>query len=568
MDFLPYIDKKKQTDAMKYWHEVYKTMRVHTQGGEPTHIFTARRPLESTNEYALDYRLANYNPTTKSPFSLAIAAYIEVANNIDVQVEYPAPEIKDYLDNYYLNAGLRQLSLKDWVINIPGRYRQTDPNAVVVVLPKHPEMELIPRYDAEIPDFNRVVNQRVEVEVLMVQSEDIRYVDSESILFEAGEWYYTDRYEKDYYYGVTKEATYLLYPVKTGDKIEYVQHLLYMNNLTVTPVIAIASDLVIEDEDCTFYLPDYWGAAAWGNKYIGQDSDLQICETRFTYPEKFVVKTRCTAPGCFPNSAGLYQIKDKISGNFSNCTSCSGNGYIIDTGPMGTHLIEKGALDPDGQIKPPVGYVSPDTAILQHSADRTAEYYDNMRRELNILDQNATNQSGESKSYDLAQKVTKITNIVTDIYRVLDQVSNTVSEYRGYKPEIYVTLPDDFDIQSAADMVAEISALKAAKVPYVILVEATKKYMLKQFGSTEKNKRIFDFLAKVDKLFAYGTDDLQTAKAVFGADITQRELITHAFGYQILADIVDEKAEPMAFAQMKAAFDLAVNQYEVIDNSL
>lgn len=536
MDFLPYIDKKKETAAAKKWRFVYENMCVHTQGSDPSHVLIARRPLESSNEYALGYRLANYNATTKSPFDLAIDSYLEVSNHIDVHIQYPAPELEEYISDYYLSAGLRELSLEEWVINVPGKYRQTDPNAVIVILPKHPDREVIPHYGEEIPDFNTVLNQRIEVDVRLVKSEDIRYVSTEGILFETGTWYYSERYEKPYYYGVTKEETYIIYPKKEGDKVIYVQQPLYLNKLTTTPVVAIANALVVED-GVEYYLSDYWGAAAWGNKYIGQDSDLQVCETRFTYPEKFVVKTKCTAPGCMPGLDNRYYVKNRETGNSDLCGTCGGNGYIIDTGPMGTHLIGKEALDPDGNIKPPVGYVSPDTAILEHSANRTWEYYSNMRKELNIVDQNLTNQSGESKSYDVAQKVTKVTNIVKDIYRCLDQTLNIIAEYRGYAPEVYVHLPEDFDVRSSADMVAELAELKAANVPYVVLVEATKKYMLKLFGNTEKNKRIFDFLAKVDKLFAYGTEDMVQAKALFGSSINNADLAAHTFGFQILDEL-------------------------------
>lgn len=568
MDFLQYIGNKKETAATKKWRYVYDIMAVHTQGKDPVELFSQRRPIESSNEYAMGYRLANYRQITKSPFDLSIDAYIEVSNNIDVTVTYPAPELKDYITNYYLTSGLRVLSLKEWTIQVPGRYRQTDPNAVVVVLPKHPTDSIIPRYDAELPDFNRVTNQRVEVDIRLVHSEDIKYLDKDAILFEAGEWQYSPTHSKDYYIGVTKEETYIIYPKKTGDKIEYVQEAYYLNALTQTPIIAIANALVMEDET-HYYLPDYWGAAAWGHKVLGQDSDLAICETRFTYPEKFVLKTKCTAPGCYPGLDSRYYVRDK-DGNNSLCTTCGGNGYIIDTGPMGTHLVSKDSLDPDGQIKPPVGYVSPDTAILQHSADRVNEYYSNMKKELNIIDQNFTNQSGESKAYDVAQKVTKVTNIVQDIYRIYDNMLNVIAEYRGYPAEVYVSLPQDFDIRSSSDMVAELTALKQANVPYLILVEATKKYMLKQFGNTEQNKRIFDFLAKVDKLFAYGADDMQTAKAIFGSDITQRELIVHAFGYQLLQDILmgEDPEQPLDFAGIKAQFDTAIADYVTIDNSL
>jgi ribosomal 50S subunit-associated protein YjgA (DUF615 family) len=135
-----------------------------------------------------------------------------------------------------------------------------------------------------------------------------------------------------------------------------------------------------------------------------------------------------------------------------------------------------------------------------------------------------------------------------------------MQEYREKESNITVSLPSEFDVKSAADMVAEIATLKESNVPYIALIESTKRFLLKQFGNNEKNQKIFDFLAKVDRLFAYGTNDMVQAKALFGSDITQRELAIHQFGYQVLEEIVEANPEADN-QQLRALFDASISEY-------
>ena len=51
------------------------------------------------------------------------------------------------------------------------------------------------------------------------------------------------------------------------------------------------------------------------------------------------------------------------------------------------------------------GFITPDSSILQHSANREAYYFDMMLNALCVSKQNMTNQSGESKRYDSQQRV-------------------------------------------------------------------------------------------------------------------------------------------------------------------
>ena len=96
------VNKETKPHAYEKWCEVFKRMRVHTQGITPLHIFEERRPLESEDANALTYRANNSRPITKDEFDKAISHYQELAQNVDVVIDYKTSTNKDYIENLLL----------------------------------------------------------------------------------------------------------------------------------------------------------------------------------------------------------------------------------------------------------------------------------------------------------------------------------------------------------------------------------------------------------------------------------------------------------------------------------
>lgn len=519
----------------KRWSEVYATMSVHTQNAIPTELFQQRRPLESENEKALKYREDNYRNTSKSAFDLAIDQYLEVANSVDAVVKV-GEVTSEYLEDFQLFDGFKMVDLRQWLFNFVGRYRQTDPNSFVVVLPRHPFMQLIPSFDAEIPDFNNVKNQRIGVYVWLIASSDIDYISDYHFKFKAGEWKIdNDGTTRPYYFSVTNNAVTIHIPFKGNNKIDYRDIPYYdLQGMKHYPAFVIGGKSIVERADngvlFQYYVSDFYGGAQVSDLLIGQLSDLQIVESRFVYPEKWVMQKDCPAH-CMPTAQGIYHLDGK------RCSTCKGEGYIVDTTPLGTHVMTEADRTDSGDIKPPVGFISPDVSILKHGADRVDFYNDWKSRELGLMSQNMTNQSGESKRYDMMQKVSMITAIVTDLYRLYENVLGAISTYLNDTESVEITLPKDMDVKNADDISIELSEAKKSDLPYPAIVELTRKFMLAKFGNNEVNKRIIDFLSLEDKLFVYGIEDLKSAVAVFGSDITNRDKTVHLMGWQILTSM-------------------------------
>ena len=528
--------------ALTKWQEVYNIMSVHTQGALPIQIFKDRRPLESENKQAFNFRSNNYRAITKNEFDKAIADYTTTALNLDAVVDYGTnDDLKAYEDTLKLNNTYTSFSLKEWIIKRVGWYKQTDPNAVVVVLPKHISETFVPNYLFDLPDFNNIINQKIDIDIRLIGYADIVDISNDYLVFKGGDYQVNDSKSYPYYFGIDKEQTILFIPKITDNKLSYESHIYYNNNLTNAPFYVIGSRYVLDADGSEYFISDYHGAAGWGDLAIGQGSDLRICEIRFVYPRHWRVKVPCDnvmEGGCHLDTS----LNRHVTSDGHTCGRCSGTGYIMDTTPTGTLMVSKGGdfLDEQGKFTVPEGFITPDTSILQHSANREAYYFDMMLNALCVSKQNMTNQSGESKRYDSQQRVDLVSGILFDLFKLYENILNSIAEYRGGSNDVNISLPEDLDIKNSADYIVEIAQAKSSGAPYLILVELTKRYLLKNFGASAVNEFVINELAKIDKIFAYGSSELVQAKASLGSDLTNEDIILHHQGFQIMIDLFNE----------------------------
>lgn len=559
--------------ASEHWQHVVTVMKPHTQGALPVQLFTARQPNESNDPVALNYRLENHRSITKDDFDIAIDQYINAATKLEYTETIP--DITSlYIDSLKMNDGYKTTDLHTWVMSYVGRYRQSDPNAFVAVMPMHPTEMLIPSYEFELPNFDAVLNQNIKPRPWLIPSKDILYLDENSILFSAGSWVIDeDENIKPYFFSIEGSKFTLIYPKKTTDDIQYISQDWYDTGKYVQNHFVIGGKLVLDTDsmgnEFQYYLPDYWAAAQWGNQAYCQLSDLQICEKRFTYPEKIVFAKECESFGATFDNWGNHVIV-KEDGSNGICPSCQGKGYIIDTTPLGTHIVRKGSgMNDEGQIIDPVKYVTPDTAILKHSADRVDAYYDKMMDKLFITKQNMTNQSGEAKMYDSEQKRNVNSNIVRDLYRLYNNICVAISAQLNDSFEmVAITLPDEIDVINANDALYDLQGSKQSGVSYPVIVEKTKAHLLKIIGDTPQYRMLVDFLAKKDKLFGYSNAEVKDAVAIFGSGITDRDKAIHYFGYTILKDWIDMQMEDFTSEQLAGNFELLIQPYIVSTNTL
>ena len=223
MDLKKYITERPAV-AVK-WSEIKEIMATHLMGKPPELIFRTRRPLESTNDYALAYRLDNFQPITKQSFKVAIDAIIETANHIHVKFDNINQDTSNYISEHKINVAGKSFLIPEYVEKYIGRMVEVDPNSVLVTYPVHPSEPLIPDYREELPNFNNIQNSFVDLKTELISSDKINKVDNDKLIFEAGQWIYTVHDKKEqtepFYYVLTKEATALIVPVKANNGFTY-----------------------------------------------------------------------------------------------------------------------------------------------------------------------------------------------------------------------------------------------------------------------------------------------------------------------------------------------------------
>lgn len=52
------------------------------------------------------------------------------------------------------------------------------------IIPKHTDIEFIPNFNYEIPDFNTIRNKKIDIEIVLVTHNNIIYSDSDTFILE------------------------------------------------------------------------------------------------------------------------------------------------------------------------------------------------------------------------------------------------------------------------------------------------------------------------------------------------------------------------------------------------
>jgi hypothetical protein len=231
------------------WAEIVQTMNTHIQGVCPLHIYIDRRPLESKDPYAIEYRVNNYRPITKEAFDRAISGIKEVCSEANVAVKMGESikgeeiEIQDK-DAY-------EFCLQDLIA-----IRENDPNAIIVVIPQITEI------DEQMVMINGA-------EPRIVRSSDIDRITKDSVRFVGGE-VEVGKEKKKFYINIYEGRYWLEIPTEK-DEFDVVP-LVEIDN-KVPPYTWISDNIVYEGK-YKLRLPYLYGSAAWGDKYYGNELHL------------------------------------------------------------------------------------------------------------------------------------------------------------------------------------------------------------------------------------------------------------------------------------------------------
>jgi hypothetical protein len=489
------------------WAEIVQTMSTHIEGVCPLHIYINRRPLESETPYAIQYRVNNYQPLTKDAFDRAISGIIENCQSADIQIKAPDKILNG--DFKIHDKDLFYFAQSDLV-----RIRETDPNAVIVVLPQIREVE---EGLVSIDNVSIVLVKSKNIEEIQGNTIEFVYdmLHQHKVLIRIEDGQYTLKVPD-------KDGKYTEYPiVKMSDKKPYVQ---------------ISENLVYEG-DYKLRLPYLFGAAAWGDKFYGQESDFSVQATRYTYLKEIRAKEKCDEVGTIFKD-GFHVSTD----TGLPCSKCKGLGYVKDDSPLGTIYVDYSKLNAEDRAFPQVvQWAEPPQAALTSSKEITDTYFERMTEALGLVKQNFTNQSGVSKGFDYKEKISTIYKIFKDNVRVATQTYQLIEYFlvneNEQTTEIY--LVGEIGKSSVTEILEKLTDAKTNQAPASMITS-----LIDQIYQKTLPPDISDLIIKVakyyDKLYIYGSNEITQARAVFGNSIAEKDIIIHNTLIDVLTNYLKE----------------------------
>ena len=477
------------------WAEICQTMATHIDGICPLHIYVNRRPLESENTYALDYRVNNFTPLTKDAFDRSINSIIEYCLSANIGSNMPELITNN---NYSIKGKDVYLFCQSDLV----RQREKDPNAVIVV----------------IPSINKIDDNSVSINninILFVPSSDI--IDKSEMRI-----YFTVSKDKD------KEVRLLVdngqYTLKvSSDSKDFVDYPL-VSMQPRKPYIDISSNIVYEGK-YKLALPYLYGASAWGDKFYGQESDFSVQATRYTYLKEIRAKERCDEAGAIFKENGLHCYAD----NDMTCRKCGGAGYVKDDSPLGTIYVDYSKLNAEDRAFPQViQWAEPPQAALTSSKEIVSDYFEKMCEALGLIKQNYTNQSGVSKAFDFKDKISTIYKIFNDNINVAQDIYRFI-EYFLIDEQIQTTelyLIGEIGTSTLSDLLTELDMARKGNAPSFVISSILDKIYIKSLPPNTA-ERILNIAKQFDKLYIYSSNDITMLRAQFGSQLTEYDLVIH-----------------------------------------
>ena len=477
------------------WAEICQTMATHIDGVCPLHIYVNRRPLESENTYALDYRINNFTPLTKDAFDRSINSIIEYCLSANIGSNMPELITNN---NYSIKGKDVYLFCQSDLV----RQREKDPNAVIVV----------------IPSINKIDDNSVSINninILFVPSSDI--IDKSEMRI-----YFTVSKDKD------KEVRLLVdngqYTLKvSSDSKDFVDYPL-VSMQPRKPYIDISSNIVYEGK-YKLALPYLYGASAWGDKFYGQESDFSVQATRYTYLKEIRAKERCDEAGAIFKENGLHCYAD----NDMTCRKCGGAGYVKDDSPLGTIYVDYSKLNAEDRAFPQViQWAEPPQAALTSSKEIVSDYFEKMCEALGLIKQNYTNQSGVSKAFDFKDKISTIYKIFNDNINVAQDIYRFI-EYFLIDEQIQTTelyLIGEIGTSTLSDLLTELDMARKGNAPSFVISSILDKIYIKSLPPNTA-ERILNIAKQFDKLYIYSSNDITMLRAQFGSQLTEYDLVIH-----------------------------------------
>lgn len=507
----------------KYRHPHYERMcriakegAVHIYGEVPEDLLNRARPRE--DEDVKNYRISNYESTTKGAAGKAITIISKIFNPTLSSIIFPktkqAEELRDYTMFYFpvfnsIMAFNKDVLLKKMI---------ADPNAVQAVKPQR-----IPDNDA----------QKIKPIIVIYGTENVWNYDLDHFLINVGE-------------EVTKEGIYYIFEYYDFEK--YMKFKAWAsNNNTLHLEIVEEYPHNFKDDDGEGEIPAWFlrgkpiscpdgsivfesffadAFPSW-NLNIIHESDVMGAYINHLFPQKYETTEDCGfrypyESQFYPCRGGRIKYPGKREGEQMemDCPSCGGSGRKAVTSPYGVYQYNKSKLEEMPSTLAPVGYITVPvdaTKMLEERADRMVKKGSHSIN-MDVEDEIGENQSGVAKTIDRSAQydtIYDIGGVVFDIhipnqFYFINKYKNAVeasSLNRNVDENLpQVNKPVNLNILSVAELINNFKAGKDSGLDRNFLQAKMVEILSRDLETNPEMKRYYLAIINLDPLFGLDYD--------------------------------------------------------------
>lgn len=495
--------------------ELKNAMSVHVYGDKPVELLNRVRPGE--DDAIMQYRLENYEPTTKAPCGKAITIVSKIFNPNLMSIIFPKDNEKaDRLREYTMEYFPVYNSLTVYNEDVTLKKMIADANALMAVRPQRR-----PRNDAE----------RVKPIVIIYGSENVYNWDFDHYLI------FIDKQTIDKeiiwtfeYYDYQR---YLKFNVKSPkeDSLgftvleEYEHRFVSKDGEQEIPAWKLGGNSIPLPDGEICYESFFADAQAHWNLSIIHESDVLGAFVKHMNPQRYVIGEECHNEkeiDGFKYRCHGGVLKSGMSSKSFACDVCNGSGKVASS-PYQDHMILRSKLeemtnlsmDPIGYVKVPIDA----TKLLEERADRMVAK-GNAAINMDIEDKVGENQSGIAKIYDRSAQNNTLYRIACQMFDVhfnnqyyfINKYQNGTEDSSAGKdtdknlPQ--VNKPTSFNIESISELLAGLKDASAAGVDRNVLQSKEVAYLSRDMETNPWLKNYYVTIINLDPLFGMKQEDI------------------------------------------------------------
>lgn len=518
-------------------------MSWHLYGETPTELLERSRPREAPE--VRQYRIDNYEPTTKSAADKAINVVSKIFNPNLYSIRWKetttsGEELKKYTMEDYPESNTIVNFTKDVLL----RRMLADPNGVAAVRP-----ERMPENDAEqlkpivkLFGSENIWNFDLDHYLIFIECEHVGSV----------KWYHFEYYDKQ---GFIHFRAYI-----SPNEQLYLEILDQYNwNLEQIPVWRLQGLVESQENGEIMYKSFFASAAPFWNLAIIHESDVLGAYINHMHPIRWEISEECNYRGTWEGQTATCRGGNLVYGkgpeaHVEVCPECDGTG-TKPLGPYGVLKIPKSKLDPDLGVSTPIDYVNVPTEATKMLEERAARMEQKGLWAINmdVEDEVGEVQSGVAKAIDRSAQYDTLANIASVVFDVhlqnffyfFNLLMNGVKDFSTNKdadknlPEI--NKPTQFDIAGTPELINNLKAAKESGLDAAVLNIKEQEILTRDFTTNPDLKTFAQKMLDLDPLPGMTPDEISLAQ--MKGYISQVDCAVHFNKKRFIERAISEKPD-------------------------